>query len=451
MAAKSLGAALCLLLLAVPQAAHGQQLTVGSGSTLRVSANLSITSSSVSCLLSDGLTNVTSTCLQLSSLILPDHPVGPWCSGGFWSATADGAAKQVQLGGIAVNCNCQRNACTSTCGDVCLECPLQASQTPYLIPLVPQPGAATLSAMGDNNHGQGLALNGVVLAPADPYTFLTSANNIAPLDAYGGHATLQFVYHCACPPVPPGLPCRSLTHLSAPPAVRLVSSDHGIPTSFFNCSQGWDALHQTWAAAAPNGQHSPLIGWMLDGLPQYGPFSNGGTIPTDLNACRAHSHTPYGWHYHAGFAHDATNSFLGCFNYRRAVQSWDAASNGGPSQGGPGGQGGPGPGRRLAATQTVQGVTFTCPATTTEASHTTFSKYAANISTPPAFVAATCGVATAPSPPPPSPPIAQAAASPPPPPPPGAMPGSTTAPASSAARVEGAGLAFITCATLFAW
>jgi hypothetical protein len=217
MAAKSLGAALCLLLLAVPQAAHGQQLTVGSGSTLRVSANLSITSSSVSCLLSDGLTNVTSTCLLLSSLILPDHPVGPWCSGGFWSATADGTAKQVQLGGIAVNCNCQRNACTSTCGDVCLECPLQASQTPYLIPLVPQPGAATLSAMGDNNHGQGLALNGVVLAPADPFTFLTSANNIAPLDAYGGHATLQFVYHCACPH-PPGLPAaHSLTSPHLPP------------------------------------------------------------------------------------------------------------------------------------------------------------------------------------------------------------------------------------------
>ena len=413
MAARGLGAALvCLLVGTVPQHARGQQLTIGSGSSLRVSANLSITSASVSCILSDGLTNVTSTCLQVSSLILPDHPAGPWCSGGFWSATADGVAIQVQLGGIAVNCNCQRNSCTSTCGDVCLECPLQASQTPYLIPLVPQAGAATLSPTGDNNHGQGIALNGVVLAPADPYAFLTSANNIAPLDQYGGHATLQFIYHY-----------------------------HGIPTSFFNCSQGWDALHFTWASAAPNGQHSPQIGWMLDGLPQFGPYSNGGTVPTDLNSCRSHSHTPYGMHYHAGFAHDVTNSFLGCFTYRRAIQSWDAASNNPP-------QGGPGPGRRLATTQTVQGVTFTCPATTTEAAHTTFSKYAANISTLPAFVAATCGVATASSPPPPSPPGTQpaasppppsppgmqAAASPPPPLPPGATPGNTPAAASSAAR-----------------
>lgn len=406
MAARSLSAALGLLLFAVPQVTRAQQLTIGTGSSLRTSANLSITSASVSCILSDGLTNVTSTCLSVSSLVLPDHAAGPWCNGGFWSATADGVGKQVFLGGIAVNCNCQRNQCTSTCGDVCLECPLQASQTQYLIPLAPQAGAATLAPTGDNNHGQGIALNGVILAPADPYAFLTGANNIAPLDQYGGHATLQYVYHY-----------------------------HGIPTSFFNCSQGWDGTHLTWAAAAPNGQHSPQIGWMLDGLPQFGPYSNGGTVPTDLSSCRAHTHTPYGMHYHAGFAHDATNSFLGCFTYRRAIQTWDSASNNGP------GPGGPGPGRRLET------ISFTCPATTTEASHTTFSKYAANISTPPAFVAATCGVATAASPPPPSPPGSQTA-SPPPPLPPGNSPG-PAATSSGSARLAGAvAAALIACASL---
>ena len=339
------------------------QLSIGTGSTLRASANLTINSQSVSCILSDGITNVTSTCIQVTSLALPDHAAGPWCSGGFWSKSADGVTAQVNLGGIAVDCTCQRNSCNGTCNDICLECPVVQQSIQYLIPLNPTLGSAQLAATGDNNHGQGVALNGILLAPADPYSFLNGGNQIAPLDQYGAHATLQNVYHY-----------------------------HGIPTSFFNCSQGWDSTRFSWASVAPDGQHSPLIGWMLDGLPQFGPFSTGGTVPTDLNTCRSHSHAPYGVHYHAGFHHDTTNSFLNCFTYPRAIQVWDLQSQG-P---GMGGSGGPGGGRRLQAT---------CPATTIEANHTTFEKYAANISAPPAFSPGTCGTAdvasSSPSPPPP--------------------------------------------------
>jgi hypothetical protein len=64
------------------------------------------------------------------------------------------------------NCNCQRNACNSTCSDMCLECPLASPGTVYHIPLVPAPAAATTPADGDNNHGDGIALNGVPLAHA---------------------------------------------------------------------------------------------------------------------------------------------------------------------------------------------------------------------------------------------------------------------------------------------
>ena len=393
----------CLLDVVAAQ----QQLTIGTGLTLRVSSNLTISSTSITCTLSDGLTNVTSLCLQLTSLLLPDHPAGPWCNGGFWSASADGVAKRVFLSGIAVNCNCQRNSCNSSCNDVCLECPLAASSTTFVVPLSPQAGAASLSPTGDNNHGQGLALNGVPLAPADPYAFLTGANNIAPLDRFGGHATLQYVYHY-----------------------------HGIPTSYFNCSQGWDAVQQTWSTSAPDGQHSPLIGWMLDGLPAFGPFSNGGTLPTDLNSCRAHSHAPYGMHYHAGFAHDTQNSFLSCFTYRRAIQSWDSSTTGppgggggGPGGGGPGG-GGPG-GRRLSQNPS----SITCPTTTTMASHTTFSLYAANVSSLPTFSATTCGVATT-APPPPLPPGATPSTTPSPPP--GVFP--VTTPSSSPPTSEASSL-----------
>ena len=344
--------------------ALAQAQTIGTGSTLRTGANLTIDAASVSCILSDGITNVTSTCIQVKSLALPDHAAGPWCSGGFWSESADGVTKQVNLGSIAVDCTCQRNTCNSTCNDVCLECPVAAQSISYLIPLVPTIGSAQMTATGDNNHGQGIALNGVLLAPADPYSFLNGANQIAPLDQFGAHATLQNVYHY-----------------------------HGIPSSFFSCAQGWDSKTYSWASSAPDGLHSPLIGWMLDGLPQYGPFSLGGTVPTDLDSCRSHSHAPYAMHYHAGFSHDTTNSFLNCFKYRRAIQPWDAQSQG-PGMGG--GGGGPGGGRRLQAT---------CPATTIESSHTTFSKYASSISTPLAYSAATCGTASSspPRPPPPSP------------------------------------------------
>ena len=39
-----------------------------------------------------------------------------------------------------------------------------------------------LHAQGDNNYGDGIALNGVPLAKADPLSFLSSINNPAPLD-----------------------------------------------------------------------------------------------------------------------------------------------------------------------------------------------------------------------------------------------------------------------------
>ncbi len=79
---------------------------------------------------------------------------------------------------------------------------------------------------------------------------LANANNPAPLDWYGGHATLQFVYHF-----------------------------HAIPTAYFTCASGWDATNHVWAPAAPDGQHSPLIGWALDGFPVYGPYTTGGVVP----------------------------------------------------------------------------------------------------------------------------------------------------------------------------
>ena len=67
---------------------------------------------------------------------------------------------------------------------------------------------------------------------------------------------------------------------------------------------------------APDASHSPMIGWALDGYPIYGPFSDGGTIPTDTTGpskCGAHYHSDIGWHYHANFDGEKVNAFLSCY------------------------------------------------------------------------------------------------------------------------------------------
>lgn len=315
------------------------QVTIGTGSSLVLGNNT--INGVVSCTLSD---KSNSTCLSVTSKAMPNHKLGNWCSGGNWNNTV------VDYTSIAANCNCQRSSCTSTCSDLCLECPPLEQNITYHIPLAPAPAAATARACGDNNHGDGIALNSVPLAPADPLAMLSGANNPAPLDWFGGHATLQYVYHY-----------------------------HSVPSHTFNCSSGWDATNHVWATAAADGLHSTLIGWAFDGYPMYGLFSTGGALPSDLDACYGHTHEPLGYHYHGKDIHDGvTHAFLGCFKGKRAVQPWDAQSScsgtsGGGSMGGMGGPGG-GTGEMPGAAAGGSGsssVNYTCPATATVAAHTT--------------------------------------------------------------------------------
>jgi hypothetical protein len=234
---------------------------------------------------------------------------------------------------IATNCNCQRSTCGPTCNDICLECPAGAANNSYLIPLAPSKAATTALAAGDNNYGDGIALNGVPLTKADPLVMLSNANNPAPLDWYGGHATLQYVYHF-----------------------------HAIPTNYFTCATGWDATHHVWAPAAPDGAHSPLIGWALDGYPVYGPYTTGGVVPvvggpaaTDTDAC--YGHTENGsYHYHSRDVHDGrTHAFLGCFAGKTAVLPGAPAAATPAGDGMGGGGGGAGGGAAPAACSVTYG------------------------------------------------------------------------------------------------
>jgi hypothetical protein len=272
----------CATLIILSVGCDGSQFTVESGASFINAGNVT-KYGLVPCTLSDGL-NIT--CLKIISKAIADHPMGPWCSGGNWNNAV------INYSSIAVNCNCQRNTCDNTCNDICLECPTQPQSNVYLIPITPVFASSSGAAAGDNNFGDGVALNGVPLTKADPLAFLSAANNPAPLDWYGGHATLQYVYHY-----------------------------HAVPTFGLTCDDGWDALNHAWATAAPSRLHSRHIGWALDGFPVFGPFSTDGVVPADVDSCYGHTHDPYGYHYHSRLVHDGkSHAFLGCFRGKTANQ-----------------------------------------------------------------------------------------------------------------------------------
>lgn len=142
------------------------------------------------------------------------------------------------------------------------------------------------------------------------------------------------------------------TRMLTPSLPCFADHYHALPTAFFNCSTGWDSTNKAWAPSAPDGRHSPLVGWALDGYPIFGPFSVGGTVPDDLDSCYGHvrcdpnrtartrcmhcghraqtmasppqTHSPFGYHYHGKRVHDGrTHAFLSCFRGLRPVQPFD--------------------------------------------------------------------------------------------------------------------------------
>jgi len=59
------------------------------------------------------------------------------------------------------------------------------------------------------------------------------------------------------------------------------------------------------------GQHSPLVGFALDGIPIFGPLTVGGKLPTDLDECNGHISTQYPfYHYHMSTSYPYV---IGCF------------------------------------------------------------------------------------------------------------------------------------------
>jgi YHYH protein len=78
------------------------------------------------------------------------------------------------------------------------------------------------------------------------------------------------------------------------------------------------------------GKHSPLIGFMFDGLAVYGPNGDDGKPPNDLDDCNGHADIERGYHYHVTAAYPY---LIGA--YRGVVErsNLDRPPGGGPPRG----------------------------------------------------------------------------------------------------------------------
>ena len=59
------------------------------------------------------------------------------------------------------------------------------------------------------------------------------------------------------------------------------------------------AVQKWYGLAAETAAHSPLVGFMADGIPIYGPAGTNGEAPSDLDACNGHASDDFDfYHYH---------------------------------------------------------------------------------------------------------------------------------------------------------
>ena len=149
-----------------------QTVTVGKGTSFLTGDNLKIKKTSTSCKLqgSNGKTKK-GKCLKVVSTALPNHDVGPWCSGGKWDKkTVNFPDKKTG------SCLCERFHCDTTCSDLCMECTPTAKSLIYLIPLTPilrDDDDTAVAADGTTNH---------------------SADSLIPV--YSSLTLFEYTYHC---------------------------------------------------------------------------------------------------------------------------------------------------------------------------------------------------------------------------------------------------------------
>merc|ERR1719329_1561871 len=56
---------------------------------------------------------------------------------------------------------------------------------------------------------------------------------------------------------------------------------------------------RAWPYNETSIEHSPIAGWMANGIPIYGPRGDDGAVPTDLDVCNGHTDATHAfYHYH---------------------------------------------------------------------------------------------------------------------------------------------------------
>ena len=124
-------------------------------------------------------------------------------------------------------------------------------------------------------------------------------DTVATFDQCGGFST---------PPYrgPFSAPITGYYHYSAMPGLRYPNSRNITSKSY--CPE-----IKSWYNETKTG-HSPLVGFMADGIPIYGPFSKNGHGPKDLDSCGGHatdSHSFYHYHFQTKYPY-SVNCLRGC-------------------------------------------------------------------------------------------------------------------------------------------
>eukprot|EP00731_Ephydatia_muelleri_P010862 Em0005g1448a len=125
-------------------------------------------------------------------------------------------------------------------------------------------------------------------------------------------------FSSTCPATDASAPTNYVDAVQSEGRTTDYCGGHADPMSHYHIHSGLGIGNATQRAACNlpadvAGNHSELLGWMIDGFAMYGRYSLGGQVPTQLDACHGHTHDISGvptYHYHLP---DAFPWTIGCF------------------------------------------------------------------------------------------------------------------------------------------
>jgi hypothetical protein len=274
---------------------------VGVDPSLFVSSSVLTAATTEACTLSGG---TQTTCYRITFTGVPDHEVGPFCpthidddasQGGIWPESGelydidgdfivglaelynddnwllyDPVTGEVNVTDTQASCEAAaRPDVDPAYQNHCVECSLDyLGDTSFTVLLPVTPVPLSSPAEIDRRGKIGVALSGIPFDPPAPTEAILAAYTIAAFDDCGGHVNMATGYH-------------------------------------YHAAMGCTA-----APAGADG-HAALLGYALDGYGLYAMEDVTGE-PDDLDACRGHTDSARGYHYHA--ASPGENQFIGCFH-----------------------------------------------------------------------------------------------------------------------------------------